>query len=40
MTALGVVTTPLNSGAAVLFVYAAIAGVRESRRIALRWFIG
>ncbi|WP_298176763.1 sensor histidine kinase [Saccharomonospora sp.] len=41
MTMLGVVTTPLNSGAAVLFVYAAaIAGIRESRRVALRWFGG
>ncbi|CAM2985488.1 sensor histidine kinase [Saccharomonospora xinjiangensis] len=41
MTALAVVTTPLNSGAAVLFVYAAAAaGVRESRRNALRWFVG
>ncbi len=41
MTVLGVVTTPLNSGAAVLFVYAAAAaGVHESRRVALRWFVG
>lgn len=41
MTVLGVLTTPLNSGAAVLFVYAAAtAGISESRRIALRWFVG
>lgn len=40
MTLLGVVTTPLNSGAAVLFVYAAAtAGIVESRRVALRWFV-
>lgn len=40
-TVLGVLTTPLNSGAAVLFVYAAAtAGIHESRRVALRWFVG
>ncbi|MDA3629242.1 sensor histidine kinase [Saccharopolyspora sp. WRP15-2] len=38
---LGALVTPFNSGAAVLFVYAAaIAGFTESRRAALRWFIG
>ncbi|MGP4021565.1 sensor histidine kinase [Saccharopolyspora sp. 5N708] len=38
---LGAAVTPFNSGAAVLFVYAAaFAGVSESRRNALRWFIG
>ncbi|MEV6228639.1 sensor histidine kinase [Saccharopolyspora shandongensis] len=38
---LGAAMTPVNSGAAVLFVYAAaFAGVSESRRTALRWFVG
>lgn len=37
--ALGVLSTPLNPGASVLFVYAAaIAGNTETRRIALHWF--
>jgi two-component system sensor histidine kinase DesK len=41
ITVLGVVTTPMNSGAAVLFVYAAAsAGASESRRNALRWMLG
>jgi two-component system sensor histidine kinase DesK len=38
---LGAAVTPFNSGAAVLFVYgAAFAGFSESRRMALRWFVG
>jgi two-component system sensor histidine kinase DesK len=41
ITVVGVAVTPFNSGAAVLFVYAAAsAGVSESRRVALRWFAG
>lgn len=40
-TVLGVATTPFNAGAAVMFVYAAAtAGISESRRTALRWFVG
>jgi len=40
-TVLGVVAVPLNSGAAVLFVYAAAcAGISETRSTALRWFVG
>lgn len=40
-TVLGIVALPLNAGAAVLFVYAAAsAGISESRRTALRWFVG
>lgn len=40
-TVLGVATTPFNTGASVLFVYAAAtAGISESRRTALRWFVG
>lgn len=36
---LGSLTTPFNTGAAVLFVYAAaFAGLAESRRVAMRWF--
>jgi two-component system sensor histidine kinase DesK len=39
-TVLGIIATPFNAGAAVLFVYAAAcAGISESRRTALRWFI-
>lgn len=38
---LGAIVTPFNSGAATLFVYAAaFAGLTESRRTALRWFVG
>ncbi|WP_190823522.1 sensor histidine kinase [Saccharopolyspora pogona] len=38
---LGAALTPFNSGAAVLFVYAAaFAGVSESRRNAMRWLVG
>ena len=38
---LGALATPFNTGAAVLFVYAAaFAGVAESRSVALRWFVG
>ncbi|SDG25843.1 two-component system, NarL family, sensor histidine kinase DesK [Lentzea fradiae] len=38
---LGVLVTPFNTGAAVLFVYAAaFAGETESRRVAMRWFVG
>jgi two-component system sensor histidine kinase DesK len=38
---LGALTTPFNAGAAVLFVYAgAFAGLAESRRVAMRWFVG
>ncbi|TCP54941.1 two-component system sensor histidine kinase DesK [Tamaricihabitans halophyticus] len=38
---LGVLTVPLNAGASVLFVYAAaVAGISERRRDALRWFVG
>jgi two-component system sensor histidine kinase DesK len=41
ITVLGALLTPFNSGAAVLFVYAAAsAGVSESRRSALRWLLG
>jgi two-component system sensor histidine kinase DesK len=40
VTLLGLVTTPINSGAAVLFVYAAAAaGGSETRRNALRWML-
>lgn len=40
-TVIGIATTPFNAGATVLFVYAAaFAGFSESRRVALRWFIG
>ncbi|MEU3271477.1 sensor histidine kinase [Saccharomonospora sp. NPDC006951] len=40
-TVLAALTTPFNAGAAILFVYAAaFAGFSESRRTALRWFIG
>jgi two-component system sensor histidine kinase DesK len=36
---LGALATPFNTGAAVLFVYAAtFAGLAESRRVAMRWF--
>jgi two-component system sensor histidine kinase DesK len=38
---LGSLVTPFNTGAAVLFVYAAaFAGLVESRRVAMRWFVG
>ncbi|ANZ40293.1 two-component sensor histidine kinase [Lentzea guizhouensis] len=38
---LGALVTPFNTGAAVLFVYAgAFAGLSESRRVAMRWFVG
>ncbi|MFD5827854.1 sensor histidine kinase [Lentzea sp. NPDC060358] len=38
---LGALVTPFNTGAAVLFVYAgALAGLVESRRVAMRWFVG
>ncbi|WP_112267776.1 sensor histidine kinase [Lentzea terrae] len=38
---LGALVTPFNTGAAVLFVYAAaFAGLSESRRLAMRWFVG
>ncbi|MFJ5990872.1 sensor histidine kinase [Lentzea sp. NPDC092896] len=38
---LGALATPFNAGAAVLFVYAgAFAGLAESRRVAMRWFVG
>ncbi|HEX7307275.1 sensor histidine kinase [Lentzea sp.] len=38
---LGSLVTPFNTGAAVLFVYAAaFAGLTESRRVAMRWFVG
>ncbi|MDX8033437.1 sensor histidine kinase [Lentzea sp. BCCO 10_0856] len=38
---LGALATPFNTGAAVLFVYAgAFAGLSESRRVAMRWFVG
>ncbi|NGY64644.1 sensor histidine kinase [Lentzea sp. NEAU-D13] len=38
---LGALATPFNTGAAVLFVYAgAFAGLAESRRVAMRWFVG
>ncbi|SER75519.1 two-component system, NarL family, sensor histidine kinase DesK [Lentzea xinjiangensis] len=38
---LGALVTPFNTGAAVLFVYAAaFAGLAESRRVAMRWFFG
>ncbi|CAN5857517.1 sensor histidine kinase [soil metagenome] len=38
---LGLVAMPFNSGASVLFVYAAAsAGATEPRRYALRWFAG
>jgi two-component system sensor histidine kinase DesK len=38
---LGFVVTPFNSGATVLYVYAAAsAGLSETRRTALRWFAG
>jgi two-component system sensor histidine kinase DesK len=41
ITVLAVVTTPLNSGASVLFIYAAAAaGGSEPRRNALRWLLG
>lgn len=41
VTVLGFVVSPFNSGAAALYVYAAAsAGLAESRRTALRWFIG
>lgn len=40
-TVIAAATTPFNAGMAVLFVYAAAtAGISESRRVALRWFIG
>ncbi|MFJ8962972.1 sensor histidine kinase [Lentzea sp. NPDC102401] len=38
---LGALATPFNAGAAVLFVYAGVfAGLSESRRVAMRWFVG
>jgi len=38
---LGALATPFNTGAAVLFVYAAaFAGISETRRLAMRWFVG
>jgi two-component system sensor histidine kinase DesK len=41
VTVLGFVVSPFNTGATVLYVYAAAsAGLSESRRTALRWFIG
>lgn len=41
VTLLGIVATPPNTGASVLFVYvAAVVGVSESRRDALRWLVG
>jgi two-component system sensor histidine kinase DesK len=41
MTLLGAAATQFNPGATVLFVYAAAsAGISESRRDALRWFVG
>ncbi|WP_285637816.1 histidine kinase [Lentzea sp. NBRC 102530] len=37
---LGALVTPFNTGAAVLFVYAGVfAGLAESRRVAMRWFV-
>lgn len=40
-TVLGCLVTPFNAGAAVLFVYAGtFAGLSESRRVAMRWFLG
>lgn len=41
ITVLGFVVSPFNSGATILYVYAAAsAGLTETRRTALRWFIG
>lgn len=40
-TALGLLVAPVNSGATVLFVYAAgSAGAYQPRRLALRWMVG
>ena len=40
-TALGVLVTPLNAGASVLFVYAAAAaGTSLTRRVSTRWLAG
>ncbi|HEX3792132.1 MAG TPA: sensor histidine kinase [Pseudonocardiaceae bacterium] len=41
VTVLGLVVSPFNTGATVLYVYAAAsAGLSESRRTAFRWFAG